>query len=246
MTEWCARAGLMLVLACGSITAHAQWTAKGEAGVVAARGNTHTDTANAKLQVAREFVRWKHALELAGVYAADEVGATGQRWNVREQTDYAFHAKGFWFASGRYEEDRFSGFEYQSTYGTGLGWRFFDDPITKFSMQIGGGYRVSRTRDSLADDGVTLIPSEREQEGIAQASSNFEHQLTETTKILNNLLVESGSENTFVQNDLSLEVRILGALSLAVGYSVRYNTDPPPEFTTTDTLTTLNLVYELK
>lgn len=243
---WFPRAALALVLGCGSLAAHAQWNIKAEAGAVAARGNTDTDSANAKFTIAREFVKWKHTLDLAGVYASDDTGATGQRWSARAQTDYAFHEKGFWFASGRYEEDRFSGFEYQAAYGTGLGWRFFDDPITQFSVQLGVGYRISRTRDSLADDGVTFLPGTRERESILQGSSNFEHQLTETTKVLNKLLVESGDENTFVQNDLSLEVRILGALSLAVGYSVRYNTDPPPEFTTTDTLTTLNLVYELK
>jgi hypothetical protein len=49
-----------------------------------------------------------------------------------------------------------------------------------------------------------------------------------------------------VQNDLSLEVRIMNSLALALGYSVRYNSAPPPGFEHTDTLTTLNLVYELK
>lgn len=246
MIGWYPRVALGLLLACGSLAAHAQWNVKAQAGVVAARGNTDTDSANAKFTVSREFVRWKHTLDLAGVYASDDTGTTGQRWSAREQTDYAFHDRGFWFASGRYEEDRFSGFEYQAAYGTGLGWRFFDDPITKFSVQGGVGYRLLRTQDSLADDGVTIIPGMREREAILQGSSDFEHQFTETTKLINKLLVESGSENTFVQNDTSLEVKISGALSLAVGYSVRYNTDPPSEFTTTDTLTTLNLVYELK
>lgn len=236
---------LVMVVSCFPVLASAQWTAKAEAGLVAARGNSDTDTANLKFNVAREFVRWKHSLEFAGVYASDNTGTTGQRWNVREQTDYDFNGKGFWFVSGRYEEDRFSGFEYQSTYGTGLGWRFFDDPITKLSVQIGGGYKVLRTRDSLADDGISLIPGEREESAIVQGSVDFEHQLTETTKVINKLLVESGADNTFAQNDLSLQVKILGALALAVGYSVRYNTDPPAEFTRTDTLTTLNLVYEI-
>jgi putative salt-induced outer membrane protein YdiY len=35
-------------------------------------------------------------------------------------------------------------------------------------------------------------------------------------------------------------------LALAVGYSVKHNSDPPPGFEKTDTLTTINLVYELK
>jgi putative salt-induced outer membrane protein YdiY len=35
-------------------------------------------------------------------------------------------------------------------------------------------------------------------------------------------------------------------LALAVGFSVRHNTAPPSEFQETDTLTTINLVYEIK
>jgi putative salt-induced outer membrane protein len=35
-------------------------------------------------------------------------------------------------------------------------------------------------------------------------------------------------------------------LALAVGFSVRHSTDPPFGFEETDTLTTANLVYELK
>jgi putative salt-induced outer membrane protein len=245
MSEKWIRALLALTICMAPVAAHAQWTAKAEGGLVASRGNSESDTSNLKLQVAREFVRWKHSLALGGVYASDDIGATSQLWNVREQTDYAFHDKGFWFGSGRYEEDRFSGFEYQSTLGTGLGWRFFDDPVTKLSIQVGGGYKIIRTRDSLSEDGLTFIPGTREQQGIGQGSLDFEHQLTETTKIINKLLVESGSDNTFVQNDSSLQVRILGSLALAIGYTVRYNTDPPPDFRTTDTLTTLNLVYEL-
>jgi putative salt-induced outer membrane protein YdiY len=35
-------------------------------------------------------------------------------------------------------------------------------------------------------------------------------------------------------------------LALAVGFGVRYNTDPPPLSETTDLLTTVNLVYNIK
>lgn len=226
--------------------AFAQWTAKAEAGVVAARGNTDTDTANAKFDVAREFVEWKHSVGFTGVYAADSTGTTGQRWEGRGQSNYAFNPQGFWFGSGRYEEDRFSGFEFQATLGTGLGWKFFDTPDTKLDAQIGVGYKIFETRPAIADDGVTPMPSMREKDGIMQGTVNFDHTLTESTRVLNKFLVEAGAENTFMQNDLSLEVKIVSALALAVGYAVRYNTDPPAGFGRSDTLTTLNLVYELK
>jgi putative salt-induced outer membrane protein len=227
------------------IQALAQWSAKAEAGVVASRGNSDSDSANAKIQIEREFVRWKHALGLRGLYASDDEVATGQRWEARGQTDYKFHDRGFSFVSARYEEDRFSGFEYQTTYGAGLGWRFFDDPITKLIAQLGVGYKTTQTSDAFAEDGVTFVPGGRDEEIVAQSQVEFEHSLTETTKVLDKVLIEYGDDNTFVQNDISLQVKIMSSLALALGYSVRYNTDPPPGFTTTDRLTTINLVYEL-
>ena len=49
-----------------------------------------------------------------------------------------------------------------------------------------------------------------------------------------------------MQNDLALQVKMTDVLALAVGFSVRHNTDPPVGFEETDTLTTINLVYEIK
>ncbi|HEU4603817.1 MAG TPA: DUF481 domain-containing protein [Steroidobacteraceae bacterium] len=226
--------------------AHAEWSAKAEAGVVAARGNTDADSANLKTDILFKFAQWQHQLGATGVYSSDDTGTTGQRWEVRQQSDYDFSAQGFAYESLRYESDRFSGFAYQATGGTGVGWRFFDDPITKLSVQAGIGYKQYETRDALADDGVTVIPGERKDEMIGQGKGYFERVLTETTKVIDKALVESGADNTFAQNDLSFQVQIFGSLALAVGVSVRYNTNPPPGFRNTDTLTTLNLVYEHK
>lgn len=228
------------------MTAAAQWSVKAQAGLVASRGNAESDAANAKLDVEREFEKWKHQLQLAGIYASDDTGATSQRWSARGQTDYKFHEKGFSFVSARYEEDRFSGFEFQATYGAGLGWRFFDDEVTKLIAQVGAGYKVLETRDSLAADEVTLIPGERSEDLIGQFVVDFERVLTDSTKVLNKFLTEFGPDNTFIQNDLSLQVQIMDSLALALGYSVRHNTEPPRDFRKTDTLTTINLVYELK
>ena len=63
---------------------------------------------------------------------------------------------------------------------------------------------------------------------------------------MDRFLIESGSDNTYIQNDLGLEVTIKGSLGLRVGYQVRHNTDVTPGLEKTDTLTTLGLIYELK
>ena len=81
---------------------------------------------------------------------------------------------------------------------------------------------------------------------IFRGDIGFEHQMTETTKIVDRFLVETGSDNTYLQNDLGLEVTINGWLGLRVGYQVRHNTDVPPGIEKTDTLTTIGLMYETK
>jgi len=224
----------------------AKSTARAEAGAIVSRGNSDNESFNAKFDVSREWETWKQSFGASAVYAADTTGATGQRWDVRSQTDYKFHPKGFSFGSARYEEDRFSGFEYQSSFGMGLGWRFYDDPRTKLIAQVGLGYRQLQTRTSLAHDEVTVIPGEQQDALVQQAKLEFERRLNESTRLLNEMLVETGVDNTSIRNDLRLQVKILDSLALAVGYSVRYNTHPPEEFATTDTLSTLNLVYEMK
>lgn len=238
--------GWVAVLAAAA-PAHADWTGKGEAGLVIASGNTETETANAKLSLAREAGNWKNAFGLAGLYASDEAGATAQRWEVLGQSDYSFSPKSFWFGAARYEKDEFSGFEYQAILSSGLGRKFIDTNRTKFTGTAGVGYKFFETRDAFDEvTGELLQAGDTDSEVVFRGTLDLEHQLTATTTLIDKLIVEAGADNTFVQNDISLQVKMTDVLALAVGYSVRHNTDPPIGFEKTDTLTTVNLVYEIK
>lgn len=237
---------LPLVLLLAAVSAHAELTGKGEAGLVISSGNTETETANVKLKLAHEREKWKNEFGLAGLYASDEVETTAQRWEVFGQSDYNFSPKTFWFGAIRYEDDRFSGFEYQSTLSTGLGRKFVDTDRTKFVGTAGVGYKVFETRDAFDDAGVLIEEGDRFDDIVFRGTLDFDHKLTETTSLLDKFIVEAGADNTFYQNDLSIQVKMTDVLALAVGYSVRHNTDPPIGFEKTDTLTTVNLVYEIK
>lgn len=227
--------------------AHADWTGKGEAGLVISSGNTETETANAKLSMAREEGNWKNAFGLAGLYASDDEGTTAQRWELAGQSDYSFSPKNFWFGAARYEKDEFSGFEYQAILSSGLGRKFIDNERTKFTGTAGVGYKFFETRDAFDDvTGVLLEQGDTDSEVVFRGTLDLDHQLTETTSLIDKFIVEAGADNTFVQNDIALQVKMNAVLALAVGYSVRHNTDPPIGFEKTDTLTTVNLVYEIK
>ena len=227
--------------------AHADWSGKGEAGLVIATGNTESKTANAKVLLASEVDKWKHQFGGAALYAtSDPDGTTANRWELSEQSDYNFSPRTFWFGAARYEDDEFSGFEYQATASTGIGRKFIDTDVTKFVGTAGVGYKFFETRDSFDDAGVLIEPGASDSEVILRGTLDYDHQLTATTSVLDKFLVEAGADNTFVQNDIALQVKMTDVLALAVGYSVRHNTDPQAGFEKTDTLTTVNLVYELK
>lgn len=227
--------------------AQADWTGKGEAGLVLSSGNTETETANARLNLAREKGHWKNQFGLAGLYASDDVGATAQRWEVFGQSDYNFTPKDFWFGAARYEQDEFSGFEYQATVSAGLGRKFINTDVTRFIGTAGVGYKFLETRDAFDEvTGVLLEEGEADREGVFRATLDFDHKFTQTTAAIDKFIVEAGADNTFVQNDIALQVKMNAVLALSVGYSVRHNTDPPIGFEKTDTLTTVNLVYEIK
>lgn len=226
--------------------AHADWKGKGEAGVVIATGNTETESANVKLNMANEVDKWKYSFGADALYGSDESGATAQRWEVFGQSDYNFSPKTFWFGAARYEQDRFSGFEYQGTVSTGLGRKFIENDRTKFVGTAGVGYKVFETRDAFDDAGVLIEEGERDTGAVFRGTLDFEHKLTDTTTLIDKFIVEAGADNTYYENDLAVQVRINSVLALSVGYAVRHNTDPPIGYEKTDTLTTVNLVYEIK
>ena len=226
-----AAAAALLVPLFAISPAHADWSGKGEAGLVIATGNTETKTANAKLLLANEVDKWKHQFGGAALYASsDPEGTTANRWELFEQSDYNFSPRTFWFGAARYEDDEFSGFEYQAVISTGLGRKFIDTDITKFVGTAGVGYKKFETRDAFDANGVLLEPGASDSEVVFRGTLDYDHKLTATSSLIDKFVVEAGSDNTFVQNDIALQVKMTNVLALAVGYSVRHNTDPPVGF----------------
>jgi len=229
-------AALGAVLCAASSPALAEWKGKAELGGSFASGNSENEALNAALEVRGSYDKWTHILGFAGNYGSESNGTTAQRWELRGQSNYNFTDRAYAFGAGRYDDDRFSAYDYQASLAGGLGYKFIDNEKTKFWVQGGPGYRFAKFRDTgESEDGL-----------IFRGDLGFEHQLTDTTKIVDRFLVETGSDNTYLQNDLGLEVTIKGALALRLGYQVRHNTDVAPGTEKTDTLATVGLIYETK
>jgi putative salt-induced outer membrane protein len=226
---------LLLAMA---LPAAAQWTGKGEAGLAIADGNSNSKTANAKVTVGRKVEAWEHALGLAWLYVRNDGVTSAKRWESFAKTQYSFGGgRTFWFGGARYEKDRFSGFDHQGVLDSGIGHKFLDSETTRLSGRVGVGYKFWETLDTPRDKDGSIAGT---------AGLDFSHQFNASTSVFNKSGAEVTSGNNFLQNELGVAVKMSDRLALALGYTVRYNSDPPAGFRKTDKLTTANLVYEVK
>ena len=251
---WVPAAALALVVAASTAFADdappappAQgWSGKGEAGYVMSRGNTNTDSANAKLDLADVVGDWKHSIHLEGLYGRSVEITSAERWAALFQSDYQITPRAFGFGALHFLQDEFSGFQYQASATTGIGYKFLVTAADKLTAQVGIGYRRLRPELLTMDAAGAVIartPGESTGTAIGTAGFDFAHIFNASTKITDKLLVESGSGNTSLENDLALVVNMSKKLALSAGFTFQENTEPPGGLKKVNTLTTLNLVY---
>ena len=225
------------------------WTGTGELGLALSRGNSRSENLNAKLAFGYEDDRWTHSIgasalrakgEVSGDYDGDGIVDTlyqtsANRYELVGSSAYRFNPRQHLSATARYENDDFAAFDYQATVALGYGHRFIDREKTRLVGEIGPGYRRARQADSGRTEG----------DFIGRGRLDFRHQLTASTELVDTLLVESGRDNTFIQNDLGVVVAMNERFALKAALQTRHNTDVDQAggVRKTDTLTTVNLVY---
>ncbi|HMB38032.1 MAG TPA: DUF481 domain-containing protein [Wenzhouxiangellaceae bacterium] len=214
-------------------SASAEWTGSGELGLVFARGNTDTETLNTELKLKYTRERWTNASRFSYLKSESDGDLEAERLVFDNKTDYTLSDVSYITGVGRYDRDEFSSFEYQTSLAIGYGRRLIDTERQALSVEIGPGVRYSEIRDT----------GETETDLIARGGADYRLQISETAELTNRSLIESGSSNTFLENETALTVAINDALALKTGFLVRHNTEVEPGREKTDYLSTVNLVY---
>jgi len=216
-----------------ALSAAAEFTGNGELGLLVSSGNSETETFNTALNLTYEERKWLNEFTATFVYGRDDGETNSNRFVAGNRTNYAFSERSYAFGALRYDRDRFSAFEYQASVALGLGRQLLDNERHRLSVEAGPGFRISERRDT----------GESENEAIVRGFADYSWTISESTELTNRLLVEAGSDNTFAENTLGLTVAINTNMALKAGVAVRHNTDVDPGRDKTDTLTTVNLVY---
>jgi putative salt-induced outer membrane protein len=222
------------------------WIGKGQFGFLESKGNSEAESINGNIDVLRYDGSWKNEIYVSGLYGKNSGIVSAERWETRGQSNYTISGNLFAFGGLRYEHDLFDGFQYQASLTAGLGYKLINTDDTKLTAQIGAGYRRLRPEiiiKNASGEVISRTPLDATGEAIGTIGVNFSHAFNKSTTLTNVLLVESGSSNTLLTDNLALIVKMSDKLALSVGYGISDNSNPPAPLKKLDTLATVNLVF---
>lgn len=229
-------------LACSSISwaETSAWQGEVELGLLVTTGNTEETNFNSRLAFLHDVTRWRNSAEFSSLYSEAEDTTTAEKYRAALESDYKFNERQYWFLRGAYEDDRFSGYDFESSVTTGYGHRVWQDGERTFlDLSGGGGYRYNRLDEPDAKGERT------EDEAIARLAAQLDYGLSDTALFRQKLSTEIGLEagNTLTESETSLQATVVDTLSMKVSYRIKHLSDPPAGSESTDTETALTLLY---
>jgi putative salt-induced outer membrane protein len=233
------------------------WSMRALLGYSKTGGNTDNSAGNALFHVAHTWNDWKFLFGTEALYGSTQGETTAQAWTVHGQANYNFTPKFYGYLGAGYSDDRFSGFAYQDSLTSGVGYQVYNTDNTKFTVQAGVGYlwlrkeflvkdAVGGVTERLDYDPTTGLPYDQEHSVAFNGAVNFEHNFNASTKVVAGATVLSSSDNTLTTASIALQVKMSNRLALAAGYQITSNSSPPAGSGKNDSLTTLSIVYDMK
>lgn len=232
--------------------------AEAELGVLATSGNTDSSAYSARVDIKQDFANWRNNYIIEGLYKEDEIefvvdGAsveesqvTAERYFLSAQADYKLdeeHRGLFVFAS--YEEDRFSGYVFQSTLAAGYSDRLFKTPSSHLNYNIGPGYAFNRTNETFDDRG-NFIDNKTEESAIVRLSAAYQYNFSRNAKftqaLAHDAALESGA-NSKSKSVSAITANLNDSFAMKASLTVTHNSEVPETRESTDTTTAVTLVY---
>jgi putative salt-induced outer membrane protein len=209
------------------------WAGNVSFGYLASTGNTETESINAEARAAYSVDGWVHNGFLSALGSSDSGTTTNERYQAQYKLDKNLSEKTYLFGRLAYDKDRFSGFDHKESATVGLGRRLIENEKHLLKGEAGAGSR----REEL-DDGTSNTNA------IFLGNLDYRYTISENAEFTQTLLVEMGKDNDYMESITKLKANIVGNLAVAVSYTVKNNSNPPPANEKTDTYTAISLEYK--
>lgn len=227
-----------IVLLCGCVISpvalaeEKNWQGEAELGIVITDGNTETRNINGKAAIEHEVEKFRSAAQFETSSAADVDGTSAERYLLSGKSSYKFNQFDYAFVTAQYDDDRFSGFDYQASIAAGYGRRLVATDKTKLDAEIAPGYRETKTGLGDTEGGAIL-----------RLAVELGHKISETSKFKQSLVSEVGEDNTISKSVSALTAQVNGKLATKISLTIKNTSDTPPGVEDTDTETAVTLVY---
>lgn len=208
------------------------WSGSASLGYLSTSGNTDTTSFNTSFGVGYAMNEWKHALTAKALGSDQNEISTAEAYQIGWQSDYNLTETDFIFGTVDWRKDRFSGVDEQTTEAIGYGRRILNGPQHMLNVGLGVGHRSADLADGTSESGV-----------IGRASLDYNWIISETSGFDQNIIIESGSDNTYIESVSALRARLVGDFALVVSYTIKQNSDVPVGTEKTDRLSAISIEY---
>ena len=208
------------------------WSGSATLGYLATSGNTETSTLNTGIEIGYTRGKWDHLFDASAVNASENNVTTAEAYWSNWKSERNFTDQDFMFGRLSWRYSRFGGYNTQFSQTIGYGRRLIDSDKHKLNAEIGAGARQSELQNGVSENDT-----------IFRGGMYYTWLFSETANFRQDLTVEAGELNTYVESVTALSAQLVGDLALVASYTVKHNTDVPPLTEETDTFTALSLEY---
>jgi putative salt-induced outer membrane protein YdiY len=223
-----------------------QWRSAIGLGLTNSTGNTKSTSLSLNADAVRASSYDKWAFYGKGLYAKDDEGTTSDLIRLGTRYDRDIGERFFGFGGLDAERDGVADLSLRAMASTGVGYKIIDSGPDTFNVFGGIGYTYDRYSVARDVDGGL-----RDTYGYANLVFGEEstHAFTDTVSARQRFALLPNLRNTGeyrAEFDSSLSVAMTQRLSLNVGFTARYNSDPGIDEAKTDTLLTTGIAMKFE
>lgn len=201
-------------------------------GYLATSGNTENSNLNSGLEVNYVTESWVHNFIANAINATESGATTAEAYRAAWKSEWQLSDVDYLFGRLRWRKDRFSAYDRQFSQTLGYGRRLIDMERHRLNAEVGIGARQS-----------DLIDGTSENETILRAAADYTWVLSDTAEFTQDLSIEAGDANTYIESITALKAQLVGRLALVASYTIQHNSDVVPGTEKTDTFSALSLEY---
>ena len=193
------------------------WSGSATLGYLATSGNTETSTLNTGFEVGYTAGKWEHVFDGSAVNASENDVKTAESYAANWKSERNITEQDFLFGRLSWRKNRFSGYNTQFSQTVGYGRRLIDADKHKLNGELGAGARQSTLQDGRSEN-----------ETIFRGGIYYKWQFSETAAFSQDVTVEAGELNTYLESVTALSAQLIGDLALVASYTIKSNSDVPP------------------